>query len=62
MLTTCLQSRFGKTLNALFGVAYTENRLNSRSSIVPKLYRESRETKNVSRKILSHAIAFLARP
>ena len=37
-----MQSRLGKTLNALFGdVAYARNRLNSRSSIVPKLYRKS---------------------
>src|SRR5215471_871416 len=38
--TSCLQSRLGKSLNALSGVAYTETLLNSRSSIVPKLYRE----------------------
>ena len=38
----CLQSRLGKTLNALAGVAYAENQRNSRSSIVPKLYREFR--------------------
>src|SRR6266567_1647544 len=38
-VTPCLQSRAGKTLTVLSGVAYTENRRNSRSSIVPKLYR-----------------------
>jgi len=38
-LTPCLQSRLGKTLNALAGVAYTENSQNPRSLIVPKLYR-----------------------
>ena len=38
-VTPCLQSRLGKTLNALSGVAYTETQRNSRSSIVPKLYR-----------------------
>jgi hypothetical protein len=38
-LTPCLQSRLGKTLNAFAGVAYTENWQNSRSLIVPKLYR-----------------------
>jgi len=37
--TPCLQSRLGKILNALSGVAYTENRLISRSSNVPKLSR-----------------------
>src|ERR1700746_662066 len=35
----CLQSRWGKTLKALFGGAYTENRRNFRSPIVAKLYR-----------------------
>ena len=39
-LTPCLQSRLGKTLNAFAGVAYTENHQNSRSLIVPKLYRD----------------------
>jgi len=39
-VTPCLQSRPGKTLNALSGVAYTENQRNSRSSNVPKLYRK----------------------
>src|SRR5215469_12259858 len=38
----CLQSRLGKTLNALVGAAYTENQRNSRSVIVPKLYRSIR--------------------
>jgi hypothetical protein len=35
--TPCLQSRLGKTLNALAGVAYNEHHRNSRSSNVPKL-------------------------
>jgi hypothetical protein len=39
--TPCFQSRSGKTLNAFAGVAYTENRRNSRPSVVPKLYRIS---------------------
>src|SRR5215469_3698595 len=39
----CLQSRLGKTLNAFAGVAYTETHRNSRSLIVPKLYRERPE-------------------
>jgi len=37
--TPCLQSRADKTLNALSGVAYKENRRSSRSADVPKLYR-----------------------
>jgi hypothetical protein len=40
-VTPCLQSWEGKTLNALTGVAYTENQRNSRSSNVPKLSRIS---------------------
>ena len=39
-LTPCLQSRLGKTLNAFAGAAYNETHRNSRSSNVPKLYRE----------------------
>jgi len=39
-LTPCLQSRLRKTPNALSGVAYSTNQRNSRSSNVPKLYRE----------------------
>jgi hypothetical protein len=39
--TPCLQSRAGKTLKALSGVAYTENQRNFRSSVVPKLSRIS---------------------
>src|SRR5215469_12091328 len=38
----CLQSRLGKTLNALAGVASAKNQRNSRSLILPKLYREFR--------------------
>ena len=38
-LTPCLQSREGKTLKCFDGVAYTDNQQNSRSPVVPKLYR-----------------------
>ena len=38
--TPCLQRKLGKTLNALPGVAYTENRRDFRLSDVPKLSRE----------------------
>jgi len=38
-LTPCLQSREEKTLTCFDGVAYTENQQNSRSPVVPKLYR-----------------------
>jgi len=37
--TSCLQSREEKTLKCFDGVAYTENQQNSRSPVVPKLYR-----------------------
>jgi hypothetical protein len=40
--TPCLQSRPGKTLTALSGVAYTDNQQDSRSPNVPKLYRIGR--------------------
>src|SRR5262249_45093084 len=36
-LTPCLQSRLGKILNALSGVAYTEIQQDSRFSAVPKV-------------------------
>jgi len=36
---SCLQTRAGKTLNALSGVDYTDLQRDFRSSIVPKLYR-----------------------
>ncbi len=47
--TPCLQSRKRKTLNAFAGVAYTENHRNSRSLTVPKLYREFRDQKLLTR-------------
>ena len=40
--TPCLQSRAGKTLTALSGVAYTNCLRDFRSSIVPKLSRTLR--------------------
>ena len=53
----CLQSRLGKSLNALSGVAYTENQQNSRSSIVPKLSRSRKDqTKQKPRSCWAQAI------
>jgi hypothetical protein len=50
-LPPCLQSRLKATLNAFAGVAYRENRQNSRSLNVPKL---SRKLDHISCRFRSH--------